>query len=92
MGTRRSGPGLTSLMVEVNCSEHGTERYRVKIIKKYNIKHEEITAKFRTRPRHELSSIVIGKSISYETAREYLEQYLSQSIGLASITSIRLMK
>lgn len=79
-------------MVELNCPDHGMERYKVKIIKKYNIKHEDILPKFRTRPRYELSSIVIGKNISYETAREYLEQYLTQSMGLHSVMSIRLLK
>ena len=60
--------------------------------KKYSIKHEEITPKFRTRPRYELSGIVIGKNISYETAKEYLEDYLNKSAGLYSVMSIRLMK
>lgn len=83
---------MVSLMVELNCPDHGMERYKVKIIKKYNIKHEDILPKFRTRPRYELSSIVIGKNISYETAREYLEQYLTQSMGLHSVMSIRLLK
>jgi hypothetical protein len=79
-------------MIEVNCPDHGLERYKVKIIKKYNIKHEEIKPKFRTRPRYELSGIVIGRNISYETAKEYLEQYLNRSTGLYSVMSIRLMK
>jgi hypothetical protein len=83
---------MASLMVEVNCPDHGMERYKVKIIKKYNIKHEEITPKFRTRPRHELSGIVIGKNISYETAREYLQQYLNQSMNLYSVMSIKLLR
>jgi hypothetical protein len=79
-------------MIEVNCPDHGLERYKVKIIKKYNIRHEEIVPKFRTRPRYELSGIVIGRNISYETAKEYLEQYLNRSTGLYSVMSIRLMK
>lgn len=83
---------MASLMIELNCPGSGIERYKVKIIKKYNIKHEEIMPKFRTRPRHELSGIVIGKNISYETAKEYLERYLNQSAGLNSIMSIRLLK
>jgi len=75
-------------MIEVNCPDHGLERYKVKIIKKYNIRHEEIVPKFRTRPRYELSGIVIGRNISYETAKEYLEQYLNRSTGLYSVMSI----
>ena len=79
-------------MIEINCPDHGMERYKVKIIKKYNIRHEEIVPKFRTRPRYELSGIVIGKNITYETARAYLENYLTRSIGTYSVMSIRLMK
>ena len=79
-------------MIEVNRPDSGIERYKIKIIKKYNIKHVEIMPKFRTRPRHELSGIVIGRSISYETAKEYVERYLDQSAALNSVMSIRLLK
>jgi hypothetical protein len=89
--TGRGGSTVTSLIIELNCPAHGLERYKVKIIKKYNIKSEEIKPKFRTRPRYELSAIVIGKNISYLTAKEYLEQYLNRSMGL-NVMSIRLLK
>lgn len=79
-------------MIELNCPDSSVERYKVKIIKKYNINHEQITPKFRTRPRHELSGIVIGRNISYETAKEYLERYLNQSAGLYNVMSVRLLK
>ena len=79
-------------MVELSHPESGVERYKVKIIKKYNIRHEEITPKFRSRPRYELSGIVIGRSITYETAKQYVERYLDQSAGMYNITSIRLLK
>lgn len=81
---------MASLVVEANCPEHGIERYKVKIIKKYNIGPEKIMPKYRSRPRHELSGIVIGKNISYEAAREYLKQYLNDSSRLTGIMSIRL--
>jgi hypothetical protein len=83
---------VASLVVELNCPDHGMERYKVKIIKKYNIKHEEIAPKFRTRPHYELSGIVIGRNISYETAKEYLTNYLNNSADLYSVMSIRLLK
>jgi hypothetical protein len=83
-------------MVEINCPDSGIERYKVKIIKKYNIRQEEILPKFRSRPTHELSGIVIGKSVSYETAKEYLEQYLNQSQQQSErarlLMSVRLLK
>lgn len=83
---------MVSLMIEINCPGSGIERYKVKIIKKYNIKHQEITPQFRTRPRYELSGIVIGRSISYETAKEYLETYMNRYAGLNSVMSIRLQR
>lgn len=83
---------MVSLMIEANCPEGGIERYRVKIIQKFNIKQEEIVPKFRTRPRHELSGIVIGKNISYETARDYVLRYLNESAQLNTIMSIRLQR
>jgi hypothetical protein len=83
---------LPSLMVEATCSELGVERYRIKIIKKYNIKPEQITPRYRTRPRHELSGVVIGKNISYETARDYVVNYLNNSAQQSVVMSIRLQR
>jgi hypothetical protein len=87
---------MVSLMVEISCPDSSIERYKVKIIKKYNIRQGQILPKFRSRPAHELSGIVIGKNISYETAKEYLEQYLNQSQQMGERTrvlmSVRLLK
>lgn len=92
MGIRRVNALAPSLMVEANCPQYGMERYKIKIIKKYNIKPEEIMPKYRTRPRHELSGIVIGKNISYETAREYVVRYLNESARLNTVMTIRIQR
>lgn len=92
MGIRRVIALPPSLMVEATCPEHGMERYKIKIIKKYNIKPEKIMPKYRTRPRHELSGVVIGKNISYETARDYVLRYLNESAQRNMVMSIRLQK
>jgi hypothetical protein len=92
MGIRRVIALPPSLMVEATCPEYGMERYKIKIIKKYNIKPEKIMPKYRTRPRYELSSVVIGKNISYETARDYVLRYLNESARQNSVMSIRLQK
>jgi hypothetical protein len=92
LGVRRVSNLPPSLMVELACPEHGMERYKIKIIKKYNIKPEEIVPKYRTRPRTELSGIIIGKNISYETARDYVLRYLNESARETMIMSIRLQK
>jgi hypothetical protein len=79
-------------MIEAICPDHGMERYKIKIIKKYNINPEKIMPKYRTRPRYELSTVVIGKNISYETARDYVLRYLNESAQLNTIMSIRLQR
>lgn len=91
-GERGGVTRMVSLMIEANGPDHGMERYKVKIIKKYNMDPGKILPKYRTRPAYELSGIIIGKNVSYETAREYLLQYLDESARLASIMSIRLQK
>ncbi len=83
---------MASLIVEASCSEHGIERYKIKIIKKYNISQQEIMPRFRTRPKYELSGIVIGKNVSYEAAKDYVVHYLNESSRLNMIMSVRLLK
>jgi hypothetical protein len=92
MGIRRVSALPPSLMVESTCSEYGMERYKIKIIKKYNISPEKIMPKYRTRPRHELSGVVIGKNISFETARDYVVRYLNESARQNMVMSIRLQR
>ncbi len=81
-----------SLMVEATCPDYGIERYKIKIIKKYNISPEKIMPRYRTRPRHELSGVVIGKNITVETAREYVVRYLNESAQQSMVMSIRIQK
>jgi hypothetical protein len=92
MGIRRVSALPPSLMVEATCPEHGMERYKIKIIKKYNINPEKIMPKYRSRPRHELSGVVIGKNISFETARDYVLRYLNESAQQNTVMSIRLQR
>jgi len=83
---------MASFMIEAKCPEHAIERYKIKIIKKYNISQQKIMPKFRTRPKYELSGIIIGKNISYEAAKDYVVHYLNESSRLNMIMSVRLMK
>jgi hypothetical protein len=83
---------MASLLIEINCPEHGAERYKIKIIKKHNINAEDIIPKFRTRPKHELSAIIVGRNVSYDEARDYALRYLDEAALLNSILSIRLLR
>jgi hypothetical protein len=79
-------------MIEATSSKYGFERYKIKIIKKYNISPEQIMPDYRTRPRHELRGVWIGKNISLETARDYVVQYLNESARENMVVSIRLQR
>ena len=92
VGIRRVIALPPSLMVEATCPEHGMERYKIRIIKKYNIKPEKIMPRYRTRPHHELSGVVIGKNITFETARDYVLRYLNESAQQNTVMTIRLQR
>lgn len=70
---------MAVVWVELSCPEHGLERFKIKVIKKYNVNKELIAPKFRKRPRHELSGVVVGKNVQYQEVREYLVRYFREA-------------
>jgi hypothetical protein len=80
---------LTAVVVELNCPEHGLERFKIKVIKKYNIERDNITLKFRTRPRYELQGIVVGKNVQQEELTECLMQYFRDTGIMKNVRAIR---
>jgi len=67
---------LTSLWVELKCPEHGLERFQIKIVKKFNVKCDTITPKFRNRPTvGDLSCLLIGRNVSDREIENYLTSY-----------------
>jgi hypothetical protein len=81
---------MTTLWIELTCPEHGFERFKVKIIRKYNIKPDQITPKFRTRPKYELSSLVVGRNVQYNQLTDYLIKYFNETGLIERVLSIRL--
>lgn len=80
---------MASLWIELKCPEHGLERFKVKVIKKYNIKPDEIMPKYRTRPKHELSGIVIGRNVKYNELTDYLLNYFKETGLIERVVSLR---
>jgi hypothetical protein len=71
-------------IVELSCPVHGLERYKIKIIRKYNVPGQTITPQFNRRPTPgELSSVVVGKNVSEKDIETYVRNYL-QNMGLWS--------
>ena len=78
-----------AIWVEMNCPEHGLERFKIKVIKKYNVNKELIEPKFRTKPKHELAGVVVGKSVGHQEVRDYLEAYFREAGMMDKVLSMR---
>ncbi len=87
---RGKGLQMSCLIVELKCPEHGLERFKIKVIKKYNINPRQIMPKFRSRPKYELSSIVVGKCVHEKEIRDYVVRYFAETGLLDNVLSIRL--
>ncbi|MCL6579222.1 MAG: hypothetical protein K6T73_07530 [Candidatus Bathyarchaeota archaeon] len=81
---------MTSVWIEMRCPQHGLERFEIKIIKKYNVSPDLIEPKFRTRPKPDLSGIVVGKNVGYDQIKDYLARYFYETGLMNNIISMRL--
>ncbi len=79
----------SAIWVEMSCPEHGLERFKIKVIKKYNVNKELIEPKFRTRPRHELAGVIVGKNVGHDEVRQYLAEYFREAGMIDKILSMR---
>ena len=83
---------LASLLVELNCPQHGLERFRIKIVKRWNMKSDTITPRFRSRPRPgELSCLLVGKNVSNRDVERYLTDYFRRKGLVDAILAMRLV-
>jgi len=67
-----------SILIELNCPRHGLERFKVKVIRKYNLKADLIVPQFRSRPKPGLSSLFVGRNVSSKEIESYLDKYFRQ--------------
>jgi len=67
-----------SIWIELNCPRHGLERFKVRVIRKYNLKADLIVPQFRSRPKPGLSSLLVGRNVSSEEIESYLNKYFRQ--------------
>lgn len=82
---------MASIMVEMSCPEHGFERFKIKVIKKYNVNKELIEPKFRTKPRHELAGVIVGKDVNQYEVRQYLVGYFREAGMMDKILSMKML-
>lgn len=83
---------MASIYVEMRCPEHGYERFKIKVIRKYNVAPNAIQPKFRSKPRPDLSGVIIGRSVDEVEVQDYLVKYYRESGLINSIISMRLTR
>jgi hypothetical protein len=92
----REGGGqarLTSILIEMRCPTHGFERFRVKLIKRFNIASDEIIPKPRRKPTlDEIGLLYVGRNVSYDEAKNYLLSYFRERGMLEEIVRIRMLR
>ena len=76
--------------MEMSCPEHGLERFKIKVIKKYNVNKELIEPKFRTKPRHELAGVIVGKDVQQNEVRQYLVDYFREAGMMDKVLSMKM--
>jgi hypothetical protein len=81
---------MANFQVELRCPEHGLERFNIKVIKKYNVSPEIIAPKFRTRPRREMSGIIVGRKVSTNEMQDFMMQYFKETGMIDRIVALRL--
>lgn len=86
------GLTLVSILIEMSCPRHGFERFKVRIIKRFNIASSEIMPKLRSKPvRGELSSLYVGRNVSYGEVKDYLIDYFREKGMLEGIVRMKLL-
>ena len=80
---------MNGMRVELACPEHGLERFTVKVVRRFNISPDEIMPKFRTKPKPELSRIVVGRDVNEGEIQRFLENYLREKGLWERVLSLR---
>jgi len=70
---------VASLLVEFNCPEHGLERFRIKIVKRFNMNPDTMLPRFRTRPKAgEIKFLAIGRNVTNTDIQRYFTNYFRE--------------
>jgi len=68
------------------------ERFKIKIVRRFNMKNDAITPKYRKRPTvGELSCLLIGRNVGYRQIENYLNNYFHQKGLMETILRMRLI-
>lgn len=62
----------------MNCPRHGLERFKIKVVRKYNLRSDLIVPQFRSRPKPGLSSLLVGREVTNKEIENYVNEYFRQ--------------
>lgn len=86
------GNSLTGIAVEMLCNKHGFERFRIKIIKKFNMPSNLIVPELSKRPTvGEIKCIYIGRDVNPNEVEKYLVNYFRDKGVLQNIIKMHLI-
>jgi hypothetical protein len=77
-------------MVEMKCPEHGLERFKIKIVRRFNINNDEIVPRLRRKTaKSELSLLYVGRNVTYAEAQSYLVDYFRDREMLQQVVRMK---
>jgi hypothetical protein len=83
---------MTSYTVEMLCNKHGLERFRVKIVKRFNMPSNMIVPELSQRPSiGEIKCIYVGRDISNREVEKFLLNYFREKGMLERIVNMRMI-
>jgi hypothetical protein len=69
---------MRALLVEIICPDHGLERFRIKVKRKFNMPKNSIILKFRSKPHKEVSCILVGRNVTRKEIEKFVLEYLQK--------------
>jgi hypothetical protein len=83
---------MTSFAVEILCNKHGFERFRVKIVKRFNMPSNIIIPELSQRPTiGEIKCIYVGRDISNKEVEKFLLNYFREKGMLERIVKMHMI-
>jgi len=83
---------MTSVAVEMFCSKHGLERFRVKVVKRFNMPSNLIVPELSQRSTiGELKCIYVGRGISDKEVEKFMVNYFRERGMLERVVKMRVI-
>ena len=83
---------MTSYAVEILCNKHGFERFRVKIVKRFNMPSNLIVPELSQRPSiGEIKCVYVGRDISNKEVEKFLVNYFREKGMLERIVKMHMI-